>query len=720
MPRSKAPGALHVALLLVVGGAAVAACNWPWPHEAAEDPFRCDPECAVAEACYHGNCVARADLCGDGVITHWEDCDGDFLDDNDCVALGYKSGTLKCKKDCTFETSGCSNCDNGKLDKGEDCEGSDLGGESCKSLGFSVGTLKCKKDCTFDKTGCVGCGNKKVDAGEKCDGNDLNGATCQTRGFYIGALKCKKDCTFDDAGCHNCGNGKLDSGEKCDLTDLGGATCKTQGFHAGTIKCTKACALDTAGCHNCGNGKLDTGEQCDGAATGGKSCSSLGYSGGKIGCSAACKLDTATCTWAMSMAGSDRVHGASAALDAKGNVYVTGSFGAGSAGSVWIGGKQYSGKGDKDIFVVKLDPRGKVLWGVTAGGAKGDQGIGIAADSAGNTCVVGYVKSASATFGSHTVSSQGDNDLFVTRLDPQGKFLDVVTAGGKGSDWSNSAALDAKGNCHITGAFKGPAKFGSTTLTSKSTQNSLFIAQVDPKGKFSWVTKADVPVGSTIYGEGIAQDALGNSYVTGVTSGYPTLGSFSLSSSGGGLFVAKLDPGGKVVWATAVSGGGNGRGIAVNASGESFVVGNHSGQTKFGGAGTLAAEGSSDFFLAKLDAKGAFSWAVDGGGNLSDQATGVWLTPTGDVLATGFTSGKAMFGTTWFNGGGFVARYDAKGKILWISGGQHLTPSAVAADAGGAGYVTGDFAGKVTFGTKLLTAGTNRAAFVWKVSPGGK
>jgi cysteine-rich repeat protein len=56
------------------------------------------------------------------------------------------------------------------LDPGEPCEGADLGGNTCQSLGFDTGTLTCKSDCTLETSACSGT--------ETCqDGLDNDGDT---------------------------------------------------------------------------------------------------------------------------------------------------------------------------------------------------------------------------------------------------------------------------------------------------------------------------------------------------------------------------------------------------------------------------------------------------------------------------------------------------------------------------------------------------------------
>lgn len=151
------------------------------------------------------------DPCGNGVVDTGEDCDGALLGGKDCNSLGFDKGTLTCKPDCSFDTSGCQheNCGNGKLDGNEDCDGALLGGKDCKSQGFDGGSLTCSANCAFDTSGCTKCGDGTINqAIEECDGKDLGGKQCQDVGSYTGGLlKCSATCQYDKTGCTS-GTGK--------------------------------------------------------------------------------------------------------------------------------------------------------------------------------------------------------------------------------------------------------------------------------------------------------------------------------------------------------------------------------------------------------------------------------------------------------------------------------------------------------------------------------
>ena len=73
--------------------------------------------------------------------------------------------------------------------------------------------------------------------------------------------------------------------------------------------------------------------------------------------------------------------------------------------------------GGEDAFVAKLDPSGGHLWAKTFGDVQDQAGSGIVADAAGNVFVIGTFQST-ANFGSGTLTSAGERDIFVAKFAP--------------------------------------------------------------------------------------------------------------------------------------------------------------------------------------------------------------------------------------------------------------------------------------------------------------
>ena len=299
------------------------------------------------------------------------------------------------------------------------------------------------------------------------------------------------------------------------------------------------------------------------------------------------------------------------------------------------------------------------LWATKAGGTSGDNGYCIAADASGNSYVTGGFE-GTATFGSTTLTSNGEEDIFIAKLDSSGNWLWAKKAGGKYWDEGLGIAVDASGNIYITGYFDGTTTFGSTTLKSNG-GTDIFIAKLDSRGNWLWATKA----GGTgdDWGYGIAVDTSGNSYVTGGfdTRATATFDSITLTNKGVcNIFVAKLNSSGNWLWVknAGVTVANRGLDIAVGASGNSYITGYFADSATFGST-TLTSSGMSDIFIAKLDSSGNWLWVQNAGGTGSDWSHGIAVDASGNSYVTGyFFSTAATFGNITIYGSGTVSNTD--------------------------------------------------------------
>jgi len=356
---------------------------------------------------------------------------------------------------------------------------------------------------------------------------------------------------------------------------------------------------------------------------------------------------------------------------------------------------------------------GDWLWAKQAGGASNDESYNIAVDANGNSYVTGNF-TGSATFGSTTLTSSGYNDIFVAKLDINGNWLWAKQAGGADYDEGKSIAVDANGNCYITGSFRGSATFGTTTLTSSS-WDDIFVAKLDNNGNWLWVKQAGGWYYDD-YGFGIAVDANGNSYVTG--------------SSDWDIFVAKLDSNGYWFWTKQAGGTGTdmGFGIAVDANGNSYVTGNFTGSATFGTT-TLTSSGDYDIFVAQLDSFGNWLWAKKAGGTNYDWCNSIAVDTNGNSYVTGDFRGSATFGSTILTSDSdnyeeiLIAKLDSNGNWLWAkqAGGIGNDEGyGITVDANGNSYITGCFySSSATFGNTTLTSSGYNNIFVAKLDSNG-
>ncbi len=162
-----------------------------------------------------------------------------------------------------------------------------------------------------------------------------------------------------------------------------------------------------------------------------------------------------------------------------------------------------------------------------------------------------------------------------------------------------------------------------------------------------WAIRAGGP--NNDYGNDCVTDAAGNTFVAGSFMVDALFGSQNLNSAGGkDIYVAKISPTGTWLWATRAGGVGadQANGIALDSSGNIIVCGEFTGTVAFG-ADSITAAGNSgqDIFVAKLSPSGQWLWARRGGGSLADYGMAVAIDASANVHLVGKFSNLASFGT---------------------------------------------------------------------------
>lgn len=287
-------------------------------------------------------------------------------------------------------------------------------------------------------------------------------------------------------------------------------------------------------------------------------------------------------------------------VDEQGYVLVTGSF----QGEIDFGCGPLTADGS-DVFVVKLAAAtGACGWSKSFGGAGDQQGTAIAADATGNVVVAGSF-SGLAHIGGATVSGDGQSDLFVVKLDTAGELVWSKGIGDVAMNPSDQVvkgiAIDGHDDVLLTGEIGGTVDFGGDLL-DVGDDVAGFVAKLDPAGVHLWSKKfGGAPSAG---GHGIAVDGADNVLVTGYFAGSVDFGNGALVAAPGGetdMLAVKLSAAGDPIWSRRFGDGAAqlGRSIAVDGRGNLFLTGDTEGNIDFGG-GALTAAGGKDTFLAKL------------------------------------------------------------------------------------------------------------------------
>lgn len=359
-------------------------------------------------------------------------------------------------------------------------------------------------------------------------------------------------------------------------------------------------------------------------------------------------------------------------------------------------------------------------WGVKIGGTQWDQGNAIAVDHSGNVYTTGQFKQtvdfdpgAADLF----LTSAGDQDVFICKLDAQGNLVWAKQMGGTGEDIGKGIQVDSDGNVYVTGIFKDIVDFdpnaGTTNLTSAG-MSDIFVAKLDESGNLLWVKQFG---GSEIdYSYAISLDAHNHVYTTGYfsatsdfTSGHPltTFGYWD-------IFINKLTTDGNYVWTKQFGGDGYDLGLSIFVSGGNiYSTGGFQNTADFDPSGNtqnLTSPGLniSNIYVSKIDTSGNFVWAKQIGGTESDEGEGISVDLYGDVYLTGRFGSSVDFdpnaGTHTMTASGtldiFIMKLTASGNLAWAKqlGNSGIeVPCGIMNDLAGNVYTIGYFPGTVDF-----------------------
>jgi hypothetical protein len=521
-----------------------------------------------------GLCKAGKNYC-DETGTHWIGCEGEVtpgseactsIFDEDCDGQANEEG-----QGCSCVPGALSTCYTGPpgtLGVGL-CK---AGQQACKTDG--LGHAPCVGDIVPEQETCA------TPDDDNCDGStDCGGVHVWSQSFGDASAQVSRSVAVDSAGnvvvtgyfqgTTDFGSGPLISAGTLDIFvakfDASGKPLWSKRFGDADNQEGLAVAVDGAG------NVFATGGFFGSVNFGGQTLTSIGKNDIFL-----VKLDASgQHVWSQSFGDGSTQYASGVAVDSAGNVLLTGTM----TGLVDFG--QFVTANGIDAFIAKFNSAGQHQWSKSFGQVNTmSHGLGIAVDGAGSSVIIGNFNGA-ADFGGGTLTSAGGWDIFVAKFNALGQHV-YSKRYGDATDgfWNVAIAVDGAGNALMTGDFGGTVDFGGGPLTSAG-NTDMFLAKLDPAGQL--VFGEQFGDAGFQGGTGIAATGAGDILVTGGFTGTLDFGGDPLGNAGNFLarfdamgqhiYSRQFGEPSSVLC----------NGLAVDSAGSSLITGHFGGDASLGG-----------------------------------------------------------------------------------------------------------------------------------------
>ena len=387
-------------------------------------------------------------------------------------------------------------------------------------------------------------------------------------------------------------------------------------------------------------------------------------------------------------------------------------------------------------------------WAKSMTGVGNNSGKSMTTDSKENLYITGFF-SETVNFDPNTkaneLTSNGEKDIFIQKLDVNGNLVRVTNIGGIGNDEANAIISDLNGHIYIIGNFSETVDFNPNTGVNNLISNGMddiFIQKLDTNGNFIWAKSIGGP--GSDHCQSITINTNGDIYTTGYFNETvdfdPGTGETNLTSNGGDdIFIQKLDADGNLIWAKSMGGTfpDQSFSITTDIDGNIYTTGYFCKKADLDPGTTInefTANGSYDTFIQKLDENGDLLWVKSMGGTRTDEGLAITLDTKGNIYTTGYFSDVVDFnpgtGNNELTSNGsydsFIQKLDENGNFIWAKniGGLHTDRGySIVTDDNDNVYTTGYFNDIIDFnpgtGVTELTSNGKQDIYIQKLDDNG-
>lgn len=318
----------------------------------------------------------------------------------------------------------------------------------------------------------------------------------------------------------------------------------------------------------------------------------------------------------------------------------------GYAQSAFFNGTNIGNCGGKDMLIVKVNQSGTVQWQQGLGGANDEVGNVVKELSGGGYLVAG----SSTSSGGNVGSSFGGKDVWVVKLDPFGGVVWSKVIGGGGNEEATTIFQTSDGGFFISGYGFSPTvteQGGAAFNTSNHGNSDVWAAKLDSTGNVQWVkcfggSMSDRANAAIQHSNGTFVLAGYTESNNGDVSGNHQNMNFFPPVNTQDAWLINIDASGNLLWQKCLGGSNseNANDIKELSNGEIVVAG-----YSYSSDGDLISNsGMKDVWLLKLSSMGTILWSKSYGGLFDDLAMSVDLLPTGGFLVSGSTNSTLING----------------------------------------------------------------------------
>jgi len=296
--------------------------------------------------------------------------------------------------------------------------------------------------------------------------------------------------------------------------------------------------------------------------------------------------------------------------------------------------------GQGDMWFLRLDNEGNIIWDRALGGDQMDEGSDFVLTPDGDYLLCGYTLSDNGDL----KRQLGDGDLWLVRINDKGIIVWQQTYGGSGKD-SGAGICSTKDGAYV---ICGSTNSTDGMVKGNRTSSDVWVIKVDQNGTLLW---EEAFGGSELdWGHSVIELSTGDIMVGGVTASGD--GDVGTNHGAADIWLMKLSPEGKMLWQQTYGGAysDNVWRLVPSLTGGAYLVGDSFSQEgMFNGN-----HGESDLLVGEVDKNGTLLWQRQIGGSSIDR--GSWMDKTSDerLLISGLTtssdgdlSGNHTAGDLW-------------------------------------------------------------------------